>query len=71
MIDMTELTEIIISRFSRTCFLDTDGDVTCAACPEGYEGRRCERCARGYTGDPMTPGSSCIKDSGRLSASIF
>ena len=48
---------VSVFRFSRTCFLDSDGDVTCNACPEGYEGRRCERCSDGYVGDPMTPGS--------------
>ena len=55
---------VSVFRFSRTCFLDSDGDVTCNACPEGYEGRRCERCSDGYVGDPMTPGSSCTKSSG-------
>ncbi|RWS13478.1 low-density lipoprotein receptor-related protein 2-like protein, partial [Dinothrombium tinctorium] len=45
--------------FSQTCFLDTDGDVTCNACPLGYEGRRCERCAPGYTGNPLTPYGEC------------
>ena len=55
---------IHISRFSRTCFLDSDGEVTCGNCPEGYIGRRCERCAEGYVGDPMIPGSSCRKTVG-------
>ena len=24
----------------------------CVGCAEGHEGARCERCARGYVGDP-------------------
>ncbi|XP_052760298.1 basement membrane-specific heparan sulfate proteoglycan core protein-like isoform X2 [Mya arenaria] len=49
------------NQFSRSCFLERDGEVTCGNCPTGYEGRRCERCSEGYVGDPMTPGSSCTK----------
>lgn len=45
-------------RFGRTCFLDTDGQVTCD-CPQGYIGRRCEQCAAGYQGNPFIPGDSC------------
>lgn len=47
------------NRFSPTCILDTDGQVTCDACPIGYEGRRCERCGPGYDGNPNVPGGSC------------
>ncbi|XP_060586623.1 basement membrane-specific heparan sulfate proteoglycan core protein-like isoform X4 [Ruditapes philippinarum] len=49
------------NQFSHSCFLDSDNEVTCANCPAGYEGRRCQRCSEGYVGDPMTPGSSCTK----------
>ena len=42
-------------RFSATCRLDVDGDVTCNNCPEGYEGRHCETCASGYSGNPVFP----------------
>nr|XP_014348776.1 PREDICTED: basement membrane-specific heparan sulfate proteoglycan core protein [Latimeria chalumnae] len=31
------------TQFSKTCFLDTDGQPTCSACPPGFTGRRCER----------------------------
>ncbi|XP_068097693.1 basement membrane-specific heparan sulfate proteoglycan core protein isoform X5 [Hyperolius riggenbachi] len=48
-------------RYSDTCFLDTDGQPTCDNCLEGYTGRRCERCAVGYEGDPMRPGGRCEK----------
>jgi len=46
-------------RFTTECHLETDGEVTCFGCPEGYTGRRCERCAEGYEGDPTEPGGSC------------
>jgi len=49
-------------RFGRTCFLDTDGQVTCD-CPQGYVGRRCEQCAAGYQGNPFSPGDSCTQGS--------
>ncbi|XP_026092563.1 basement membrane-specific heparan sulfate proteoglycan core protein-like isoform X5 [Carassius auratus] len=43
-----------------SCYLDSDEEPTCE-CPVGYTGRRCERCAPGYTGNPQlgqrcTPG---------------
>ncbi|RWS31437.1 Basement membrane-specific heparan sulfate proteoglycan core protein-like protein [Leptotrombidium deliense] len=46
-------------QFSQTCYLDEDSDVTCSACPIGYEGRRCERCAPGYTGNPTVLHGDC------------
>ncbi|XP_053203113.1 basement membrane-specific heparan sulfate proteoglycan core protein-like isoform X2 [Panonychus citri] len=45
--------------FSPTCYLDTDNDVTCSSCPLGFEGRRCEKCAPGYIGDPNSLGGTC------------
>ncbi|XP_067873656.1 basement membrane-specific heparan sulfate proteoglycan core protein isoform X2 [Heterodontus francisci] len=47
------------NQFSPTCFLDTDGQATCDQCPNGYEGKNCERCAPGYNGNPIY-GQSCI-----------
>ncbi|XP_039611708.1 basement membrane-specific heparan sulfate proteoglycan core protein isoform X4 [Polypterus senegalus] len=41
------------NQFSRTCFIDTDGQPTCDGCLPGYSGRRCERCAAGYSGNPL------------------
>nr|XP_057906676.1 basement membrane-specific heparan sulfate proteoglycan core protein isoform X5 [Doryrhamphus excisus] len=41
------------NQFSRTCYLESDGQPTCDSCPPGYTGRRCERCAPGYTGNPL------------------
>ena len=34
---------VAVSRFSPTCFLDSDGQATCSACPAGHTGRHCER----------------------------
>ncbi|XP_074655735.1 basement membrane-specific heparan sulfate proteoglycan core protein-like [Tubulanus polymorphus] len=46
------------NQFGKTCQLAADGDVTCN-CPPGYEGRRCQRCAPGFEGNPEIPGQSC------------
>lgn len=53
------------NQFSPTCFLDTDGQSTCNACPLGYMGRNCEICSAGYSGNPIQPGGSCILSGGR------
>ena len=46
-------------RFSRDCYLDQqDNQVTCR-CPMGYQGRRCEECSSGYSGNPLIPGQDC------------
>ncbi|XP_066493850.1 basement membrane-specific heparan sulfate proteoglycan core protein isoform X4 [Tiliqua scincoides] len=47
-------------RFSTSCFLDTDGQATCDDCAAGHTGRRCERCAPGYEGNPIQPGGRCL-----------
>ncbi|KAK3104524.1 hypothetical protein FSP39_004009 [Pinctada imbricata] len=52
------------NQFSPTCILDTDGQVTCTACPAGHTGRRCESCIQGYTGNPLQPGDYCKIDTG-------
>ncbi|MCL4125574.1 UNVERIFIED_CONTAM: hypothetical protein GTU68_063769, partial [Idotea baltica] len=46
------------NQFSQSCYLDSDGQVTCN-CERGYQGRRCEACADGYEGNPTVPGDSC------------
>ena len=53
------------SRFSPTCYRDdVDGDITCDACPRGYEGRRCQECAVGYEGQPTVPFQTCRPTNG-------
>ncbi|XP_047424502.1 basement membrane-specific heparan sulfate proteoglycan core protein isoform X3 [Mugil cephalus] len=47
-------------RFSDTCFLNIDQQPTCDACQIGYTGRRCEKCAPGYQGNPLQPNGKCI-----------
>ncbi|XP_028850828.1 basement membrane-specific heparan sulfate proteoglycan core protein isoform X4 [Denticeps clupeoides] len=47
-------------RFSDTCFLDHDSQPICDACKLGYTGRRCERCASGYIGNPLEPNGKCV-----------
>ncbi|XP_044207348.1 basement membrane-specific heparan sulfate proteoglycan core protein isoform X2 [Thunnus albacares] len=47
-------------RFSDTCFLDTDQQPTCDACRPGYTGRRCEKCAPGFQGNPLLPNGKCV-----------
>ncbi|XP_054857961.1 basement membrane-specific heparan sulfate proteoglycan core protein isoform X3 [Eublepharis macularius] len=53
------------SQATKTCFLDTDGQPTCDSCHPGYVGRQCERCAAGYSGNPVLgqpctePGTRC------------
>ncbi|XP_040821585.1 laminin subunit alpha-2 [Ochotona curzoniae] len=47
------------NNFSPTCHLDRSLGLVCDACPVGYTGPRCERCAEGYFGQPATPGGSC------------
>ncbi|XP_026322790.1 basement membrane-specific heparan sulfate proteoglycan core protein-like, partial [Hyposmocoma kahamanoa] len=46
------------NQFARTCSVGPDGDVICDCLP-GYTGRNCERCDRGYVGNPLIPGDSC------------
>ncbi|XP_018411793.1 PREDICTED: laminin subunit alpha-2 [Nanorana parkeri] len=47
------------NNFSPTCHLDPTRGLICDACPGGYSGPRCERCADGYFGQPSVPGGSC------------
>ncbi|XP_030745032.1 basement membrane-specific heparan sulfate proteoglycan core protein isoform X3 [Sitophilus oryzae] len=46
------------NQFARTCHLGSDGNVVCD-CQVGYIGVRCEQCAPGYVGNPLTIGDSC------------
>ena len=48
-----------IFRFTRDCYLEVDGEVTCRNCPPEFTGRRCERCAPGYVGNPQVIGDTC------------
>ncbi|XP_072174592.1 basement membrane-specific heparan sulfate proteoglycan core protein-like [Diadema setosum] len=56
------------NQFSPTCLLDSDGSVTCDACPTGYGGRQCESCTPPYMGNPTIPGEICIPGIGDCSA---
>ncbi|PNJ78488.1 LAMA2 isoform 7 [Pongo abelii] len=47
------------NNFSPSCVAEGLDDYRCTACPRGYEGQYCERCAPGYTGSPSSPGGSC------------
>ncbi|XP_068997552.1 basement membrane-specific heparan sulfate proteoglycan core protein isoform X4 [Embiotoca jacksoni] len=49
------------NQFSSTCRLESDGQPTCDNCPPGFTGRRCERCAARYKGNPLL-GQGCIVD---------
>ncbi|KAJ8260293.1 hypothetical protein GJAV_G00179310 [Gymnothorax javanicus] len=53
-------------RFSATCYLDDDSQATCDACRTGYTGRRCERCAPGYHGNPLQPNGKCVPSAGSV-----
>ncbi|XP_063299217.1 laminin subunit alpha-2 isoform X3 [Pelobates fuscus] len=60
------------NNFSPTCHLDRNRGLICDACPPGYAGQRCERCANGYFGQPSVPGGSCkpCQCSGNLDLSV-
>ncbi|XP_060900726.1 laminin subunit alpha-3-like isoform X1 [Labrus mixtus] len=45
------------NSFAEGC-RDVFGDIQCV-CRSGYTGARCEKCAPGHFGDPLTPGGSC------------
>uniref|UniRef100_A0AAY5EFW1 Laminin, alpha 2 n=1 Tax=Electrophorus electricus TaxID=8005 RepID=A0AAY5EFW1_ELEEL len=49
------------NNFSPTCEADGFSDYRCTACPEGYEGKHCERlgCASGFHGNPQVVGGHC------------
>uniref|UniRef100_A0A8C2VU09 Laminin subunit alpha-2 n=1 Tax=Chinchilla lanigera TaxID=34839 RepID=A0A8C2VU09_CHILA len=47
------------NNFSPSCVVQGPDDYRCTACPRGYEGQYCERCAPGYAGSPSSPGGSC------------
>ncbi|XP_028393916.1 basement membrane-specific heparan sulfate proteoglycan core protein-like isoform X2 [Dendronephthya gigantea] len=42
-----------------TCFVDNEGDPVCNQCPKGHEGKLCDRCKEGFTGNPEIPGEVC------------
>ncbi|XP_077465112.1 basement membrane-specific heparan sulfate proteoglycan core protein [Stigmatopora argus] len=57
------------NQFSSTCYLDSDGQPTCR-CPPGYTGRRCERCAQGYSGNPLL-GQKCVSGNNELNGNCY
>ncbi|XP_040902816.1 basement membrane-specific heparan sulfate proteoglycan core protein isoform X8 [Toxotes jaculatrix] len=58
------------NQFSPTCYLESDGQPTCDSCPPGYSGRRCERCAAGYTGNPQL-GQKCTVGSNEVNGNCY
>ncbi|XP_034018533.1 laminin subunit alpha-2 isoform X2 [Thalassophryne amazonica] len=47
------------NNFSPTCHLNSEGELLCDQCQPGYTGPRCNRCDRGYYGQPTVIGSFC------------
>ncbi|CDQ73005.1 unnamed protein product [Oncorhynchus mykiss] len=57
------------NQYSQSCYKDVDGQPTCDNCPPGFTGRRCERCAAGYTGNPQL-GQRCSDLNGTQSENL-
>ncbi|KAG9353051.1 hypothetical protein JZ751_017627 [Albula glossodonta] len=55
------------NQYSRQCYLDSDNQPTCDSCPPGFTGRRCERCAAEYTGNPLL-GLPCVIGNGNCNS---
>ncbi|XP_065124896.1 laminin subunit alpha-2 isoform X2 [Paramisgurnus dabryanus] len=47
------------NNFSPSCQNEGFHDYRCTACPEGYTGKHCERCAPGFHGNPSVVGGRC------------
>ncbi|XP_051500882.1 laminin subunit alpha-2 [Myxocyprinus asiaticus] len=47
------------NNFSPSCQTEGSNEYRCTACPEGYEGKHCERCAPGFHGNPNVVGGQC------------
>ncbi|XP_068454510.1 basement membrane-specific heparan sulfate proteoglycan core protein isoform X9 [Clinocottus analis] len=58
------------NQLSPTCNLESDGQPTCDSCPPGYSGRRCERCAAGYTGNPLL-GQRCSVGNNEVNGNCY
>ncbi|XP_070963572.1 basement membrane-specific heparan sulfate proteoglycan core protein-like [Oncorhynchus clarkii lewisi] len=58
------------NQYSLSCYKDEDGQPTCDNCPPGSTGRRCERCAAGYTGNPQL-GQTCIVGNNDLNGNCY
>ncbi|XP_042159705.1 basement membrane-specific heparan sulfate proteoglycan core protein isoform X12 [Oncorhynchus tshawytscha] len=58
------------NQYSLSCYKDADGQPTCDNCPPGSTGRRCERCAAGYTGNPQL-GQTCIVGNNDLNGNCY
>ncbi|XP_014002300.2 basement membrane-specific heparan sulfate proteoglycan core protein isoform X16 [Salmo salar] len=58
------------NQYSQSCYKDVDGQPTCDNCPPGFTGRRCERCASGYTGNPQL-GQRCSVGNNDLNGNCY
>ncbi|KAI6235067.1 Laminin alpha [Aphelenchoides besseyi] len=47
------------NNFATSCNVSESGNLLRCNCKDGYAGDRCERCANGFFGDPMTHGATC------------
>lgn len=47
-------------NFADGCKLDSYGEVVCN-CRRGYSGKRCEYCASGYVGNPLSNNGECLE----------
>ncbi|CAI4225847.1 unnamed protein product [Auanema sp. JU1783] len=50
------MTQLVVSGAAAS----KEDDYVCTACEKGYEGNKCEVCADGFFGDPMSENGTCV-----------